>query len=542
MVISEVFLMFPALPGDLLSRPILDVKQREIIVDSILAMDSQNIKNFLNRLLNIIGMPQVPSFLKKKIGGFIISNPLSSLFQPLLDFTYHEDVCVQQISIKAIKAAACADEKISLDLFINRLYILLDNGNENLKNEVLITLINLEDDYSIQLLKDDVLKNDEQTAAGIIEQIEVPLSHDIIRFLLSLVRQKSGILQKALRTVISKLSSGDYAEEIRNTLLEYLRPETKAPVSVALADVSTEEDEIISHAKREYKFKRENSQFVTVLFIDMAGYTEKSSDADSLSLMNLIQGFEEVVMPLVREYKGIIVKKLGDGILAVFKNPLNAVISALTIQERIKEKNTLTLEKEKFEVRIGLNTGEVIRKEGDIYGDVVNVASRMETAANPGDILLTQSTYDEIKEYIKCTRLGNIIVKGKKESITAYAAEKVMTDTTHILKLSRKGLDKYVTDNKKNPLTVLKESLFTPDFSIPSSCKENRVVLEQVSNILTEITRMGKEITRDYSDEYMFKRYVQEKWDALLDSLKVNVKAPDPNQQDFSTSLKSNCC
>jgi class 3 adenylate cyclase len=504
---------------DLLSQPLLEIHDRELIVNSIEQMHHQNIKTVLEKLLHIISLRQIPGKLKERIGDYIMSHPISFLFPMLLDFVNHTDESVQCIALKAMKKITCSREKLPFDLLVSRLYILLDEGTPRVKNHALLTLLSLDDDYAVQVFKDYLADSDEQVIVDIIQSFESPFSHDILKLIISLVWRKSRIIQETLRQVITRLIQDGYSQEIRNILLEYLKQDLSIPGTLVREPVYQERETLAGYAKRKYKFKRENNQLVTVMFLDMAGYTEKSSETDSIALMNLIDRFEEFVIPVITDYKGDIIKKMGDGILAVFKNPLNACFAALMIQEKIKDKNMFTVEKDKIQVRIGMNTGEVIRKEGDVYGDVVNVASRMETAATPGDILLTQSTYDEIKEYIQCIYLGNINVKGKKEAIPAYAARNVMNTTRHILSESRNKLDTFVKNRGENSLTVLTESLFTPDFSFPETFTRYSEILDQVSRIFQEITQMGEEITHDYYDEYALKRFIQEKWDFLLDTL-----------------------
>ena len=194
---------------------------------------------------------------------------------------------------------------------------------------------------------------------------------------------------------------------------------------------------MLSQAKLEFKFRRENTQVLTVFFIDIAGYTERSSTVDMSSLMKLIKAFEEIVGTSIAEHRGSIVKKMGDGILAVFKHPLNATMAALEVQKKIGDYSSMRVEQEKFQARIGLNTGQVIRKDNDIFGEVVNVASRMQSAATPGDVLLTEATFQEIRDYVRCTELGKIQVKGIKEAITAYSPEEVTVD---MAKLAESGI------------------------------------------------------------------------------------------------------
>jgi hypothetical protein len=96
------------------------------------------------------------------------------------------------------------------------------------------------------------------------------------------------------------------------------------------------------------------------------------------------------------------------------------------------------------------------------------------------------------------------------------------------LKKNETKLDKYTKSTKKNPLTVLKESMFTPDFSLPDTIEEQQEIhneilfkdlIKRVSIMLKSITELSSEITHDYYDEYTFKRFLQEQWDTFLDTI-----------------------
>ena len=146
----------------------------------------------------------------------------------------------------------------------------------------------------------------------------------------------------------------------------------------------------------------------------------------------------------------------------------------------------------------------MIRKGKDIFGEVVNVASRMQSKAPPGDILLTDATYQEIKEYVRCTQLGDIEVKGIKDFITAYSPQEVIADTT-----------KLMDGGKDEPgLQRLKESIFVPSFQIPSGKADAGPLPALIKEIFSEISRAIEELASDYHDEYEFKKYLQEKWNA----------------------------
>ncbi len=267
---------------------------------------------------------------------------------------------------------------------------------------------------------------------------------------------------------------------------------------------------LADRAKSEYRFRRENVQVLTVLFVDMVGYTERTAASDTTSLLSTIQAFEDVVLPQIDAYDGRLIKKMGDGVLAVFKHPLKAALAALALQGRIRSHNEFRLEREKLLVRVGLNTGLVVRKGGDVFGDVVNVAARMQASANPGEILLTHETYQEIRELVVCTPLGAIQVKGKKEPIMAYSATEVLGGAEGMIGSLGTGTERQLAE------LMLTETIVEPAYVFPSGAPVEDGVAETLSGIFQDITRAGEELTRDYHEEGAFKRYLQEKWDELV--------------------------
>jgi hypothetical protein len=204
--------------------------------------------------------------------------------------------------------------------------------------------------------------------------------------------------------------------------------------------------------------------------------------------------------------------------LSVFKHPLNAVIAALDIQKNITAHNQYKVAEDKFNVRIGINTGVVIRKQNDIFGDVVNIASRLETAANPGDILISYSTYNEIKDYVRCTELGKINVKGKQEPITAYLAEALKVNYEHLLNGKATVTPEVAESKGGDALLSLQQSLFSPNFAIPGELRFGRALLEDVGKHFADISNAVEEIAWDYQEEYEFKTYLQSKWQEILAS------------------------
>jgi hypothetical protein len=236
--------------------------------------------------------------------------------------------------------------------------------------------------------------------------------------------------------------------------------------------------------------------------------------------MNLIRNFETTVTTEINKFKGNIVKKMGDGILASFIHPLNSVLASLAILTHINEANQFKVEKDKLSVRIGLNTGLVIKKDGDIYGDVVNLASRMETAANPGEILMTQSTFDEVKKYIECVSLGPIQVKGRTEAMAAFRVLALRPDVG--LTASAQMLEEASVQETIQSYERLSQTETTPvcDYTFPHHLAPLEPKMKQsLVDVFTDITSAIEEIARDYHEEKALKKYLQAQWDKLIREL-----------------------
>jgi PAS domain S-box-containing protein len=168
----------------------------------------------------------------------------------------------------------------------------------------------------------------------------------------------------------------------------------------------------------------------TILFMDMVGFTAYAEKTTPGQVIRTLNDLLSLAGEAVRECRGDIDKFIGDCLVAVFSDPDNAVQAALQIRNGLFELNDRREAKGKkpIEVRIGINTGRLIRgeigtlhrKELTVIGDVVNTAARVQTKAQPGEILITQATYDLIKSKRDCFPVGRVALKGKKQPVTMY--------------------------------------------------------------------------------------------------------------------------
>src|ERR1700730_10861641 len=106
----------------------------------------------------------------------------------------------------------------------------------------------------------------------------------------------------------------------------------------------------------------------------------------------------ELVNPKIKEHRGRIVKNTGDGMLAEFPSVVNAVRCAAEVQRAMADRNSGTPEDKRITFRIGVNLGDVIAEEDDIYGDGINVAARLEGLVEPGGICVSRVVRDQIRD------------------------------------------------------------------------------------------------------------------------------------------------
>ena len=107
--------------------------------------------------------------------------------------------------------------------------------------------------------------------------------------------------------------------------------------------------------------------------------------------IELLDTYKSIVQPVFSKFKGHIIKEIGDAYMVVFDSPTNAVLCGVHIQNEIAKHNETASKKDKIQVKVAINSGEVHIKEGDIYGDAVNVAARIEKLTPPGKICFTES-------------------------------------------------------------------------------------------------------------------------------------------------------
>ncbi len=131
---------------------------------------------------------------------------------------------------------------------------------------------------------------------------------------------------------------------------------------------------------------------VTVLFTDVVGSTDLTTSRGDEAAQEILRVQRDLTRQKVEEHAGHEVKSLGDGFMVAFTSARRAVACAAGIQRALEEHNRSQPLDEQVRVRIGMNTGEVIQEEADLFGETVNAAARIAAKAKGNQILLSEAT------------------------------------------------------------------------------------------------------------------------------------------------------
>ncbi len=186
---------------------------------------------------------------------------------------------------------------------------------------------------------------------------------------------------------------------------------------------------------------------VTILFVDIRNFTQISENLSPQDVTSVLNEYFSTIEPIIANHKGIINKYMGDGVLAVFGEPikddnhaLNAIKCGYEIKKKIKvlRDKLISEGKPKIEIGIGINSGEVFagnigteeRLEYTVIGDNVNLAYRIESYNQllKTNFLISQYTYEYVKENVEVVKLSQVEIKGKSKPIDIYEILKIKNE------------------------------------------------------------------------------------------------------------------
>jgi formylglycine-generating enzyme required for sulfatase activity/class 3 adenylate cyclase len=165
---------------------------------------------------------------------------------------------------------------------------------------------------------------------------------------------------------------------------------------------------------------------------DISGYS-RLMQIDEEGTHNRVKRIErDLIEPSIVEHHGRLVKTTGDGFIAIFDSPVEAVRCSIVIQQNLVGRNAALPKHHWIEYRIGVNLGDVIIETDDVYGDGVNIATRLEGIAQPGEVFISGGIYEQIKHKLVCgyESLGDRHVKNITDPVRVY---RVLSDPNALL-------------------------------------------------------------------------------------------------------------
>ncbi len=259
------------------------------------------------------------------------------------------------------------------------------------------------------------------TIIGVIQlgsmSLDNQFNHDDLELLQTISSQMAMIIEQAsLNEQIRE------EERIRSRLERFHSPQV---IEMILKGSQETKDDIMEP----------KDLIATILFADIIGFTQLSERMPPRDINMILNQFFSRMTDIIFEYEGTLDKYIGDSLMAVFGAPMEkkddakrAIIAALKMRQELPVIMDKMEAKKRFNIRIGINTGRVVagnigspkRMDYTVIGDPVNIASRLESIAEPNQILIGEETYKHIKGEFKINRIGPKLVKGRTEEITVY--------------------------------------------------------------------------------------------------------------------------
>src|SRR5208337_5622092 len=176
--------------------------------------------------------------------------------------------------------------------------------------------------------------------------------------------------------------------------------------------------------RREALMERKPAQrrLAAILAADVVGYSRLMSVDEMGTLTSLKAHRRELIDPAIAGHHGRIVKTTGDGALVEFGSVVDAVQCAVAIQRGMLGRNASISEDKRIVFRIGVNVGDIIIDDGDLYGDGVNIAARLEALCEPGGVCISRAANDQIRDKLALAfaDLGEQIVKNISRAVGVF--------------------------------------------------------------------------------------------------------------------------
>lgn len=160
---------------------------------------------------------------------------------------------------------------------------------------------------------------------------------------------------------------------------------------------------------------------LAIMFTDIKGYTERTGQQSHRETGALLRRHENLVVPIIQGFDGRVIKAIGDAFLVTFRSPTAAVLCGMTIQDQLHRHNHALPPEQQIHLRVAINVGEVLVSRGDVFGEPVNIASRVEGVTPANEVFLTEAAYLTMnRSEVSAESAGTFELKGIREPVKVY--------------------------------------------------------------------------------------------------------------------------
>ena len=160
---------------------------------------------------------------------------------------------------------------------------------------------------------------------------------------------------------------------------------------------------------------------LAIVFVDIAGFTPRTSSQTREENLRMLKRFAGTVRPLVRAYRGQVIKTIGDAYLLTFRSPTDALLCSMAIHDLLAETDSNVDPCERFTIRAAVNVGDVRMEGNDVFGEAVNIAARIEGKTAAGEIYFSESVFLSMtRSEVPSAEVGYTELKGIAEKVRLY--------------------------------------------------------------------------------------------------------------------------
>jgi class 3 adenylate cyclase/HEAT repeat protein len=365
--------------------------------------------------------------VRDSAAGYLGEKVVLDITESLKDLALSGDDSQRAAALSILERRLGAGLVTNRDGTVEFLFRILRGEHAPSRRSAALMLWKLGDDYAPEVLRDFLASGAETETIEILTRLSGVLRETLLPSLAGLLPRGSAPLQEALRALLLSVQDVKLREKV-------------LAIVMGLRGASTEEEEDLSDEettpavdlrteRASFQFEHEFIQELVMFFSDIVGYSKKAQLLTPMQLSSLIQEYEKLLLAHVNSHRGELIKRMGDGHMIIFQRPLDAVLAAVRMQKSLRRFNRYRDENSRVMIRIGIHSGKVVRKEkGDVLGNAVNIASRLESSARPGSILISDKVQDAVKDAIHAREIGHITVKNISEPIRVFEPYEIVLD------------------------------------------------------------------------------------------------------------------